>query len=107
MMSKPGDSNFGRLSVMVQYYYDIEMMERVPRENFYPSPKVDTIILKLKKKPIPKDSNFEHFIQQVFRYKNKTVHNAVKIAFEKDIQDDRKLYTLTIPELKQVCDKVM
>jgi len=107
MMMKPGDPKYGRLSVMTQYYYDIEMMEKVPRELFYPSPRVDTIILRLKKKPIAKDPKFEHFIQQVFRYKNKTAHNAVKIAFDKDIQDDRKLDTLSIPDLKLICDKVM
>ena len=107
MAAKSGDSNFGRLSVMVNYYFDVEQMEIVPREHFYPTPRVDTALVKLIKKPIPRDPKFERFIQQVFRYKNKTVHNAVKIAFDKDIQDDRKLFTVSIPDLKQISDQVM
>ncbi len=106
MMAKPGARNYGRLSVMVQYYYDVELKEIVKREKFYPQPKTDSVIMVLKKKKMDKNPDFDKFVRELFRYKNKKVRNAVEIAFKKNIEDDRKVDSLSIPEVVELYERV-
>lgn len=106
MVAKPGSKNYGRLSVMVQYYYEAELKEVVPRTNFYPQPKTDSVIVCLKKKPIERDKVFDVFIRELFRYKNKKVGNAFEIAFGKKLDDDRKVFTLSLEDLKELYEKL-
>ena len=41
MASQPGHKDYGRLSVMLQWRYDIEALMDVPPESFDPPPRVD------------------------------------------------------------------
>ncbi|MCX6781658.1 MAG: 16S rRNA (adenine(1518)-N(6)/adenine(1519)-N(6))-dimethyltransferase RsmA [Candidatus Magasanikbacteria bacterium] len=58
--AKPGEMSL--LSVAVQYYADAEIIDFVPRDNFWPMPKVDSAIIVLKvhkvMKPIKSDGFF-------------------------------------------------
>ncbi|MBU2595646.1 ribosomal RNA small subunit methyltransferase A [Patescibacteria group bacterium] len=45
--AKPGDSRRGFLSVIVQYYSKPKIMRIVPRESFYPIPKIESAIIKI------------------------------------------------------------
>jgi 16S rRNA (adenine1518-N6/adenine1519-N6)-dimethyltransferase len=51
MVAKPGAGDYGRLSVMLQYRYDMERLFVVPPGAFNPAPKVDSAIVRM----IPRD----------------------------------------------------
>ncbi|WP_085317779.1 16S rRNA (adenine(1518)-N(6)/adenine(1519)-N(6))-dimethyltransferase RsmA [Derxia lacustris] len=51
MVSAPGDSEFGRLSVMLQYRYEMEQVLDVPPESFDPAPKVDSAVVRMRPRP--------------------------------------------------------
>ncbi len=51
MVAEPGDADFGRLSVMLQYRFWMEWMLDVPPESFDPPPKVDSAVVRLIPKP--------------------------------------------------------
>jgi len=51
MVSAPGDSEFGRLSVMLQYRYEMESVLHVSPESFDPVPKVDSAIVRMRPRP--------------------------------------------------------
>ena len=51
MVAEPGSSDFGRLSVMLQYSYHMECLFTVPPDAFEPPPKVMSAIVRL----IPRD----------------------------------------------------
>ncbi len=51
MVAEPGSSDFGRLSVMLQYRYHMECLFTVPPDAFEPPPKVMSAIVRL----IPRD----------------------------------------------------
>jgi 16S rRNA (adenine1518-N6/adenine1519-N6)-dimethyltransferase len=106
MVAEPGADNYGRLSVMVQYYFEPELMEVVPRNAFYPQPKVDSAIVRLTRKDIKRDPDFDVFIRELFRYPSKDVRNALKLATGKDFEDNRKVYTLGIPKLRELFEKI-
>jgi 16S rRNA (adenine1518-N6/adenine1519-N6)-dimethyltransferase len=52
MAAGPGSKVFGRLSVMLQWRYDIEPLFDVPPEAFDPPPKVDSSIVRMTPKPL-------------------------------------------------------
>ena len=47
MAAKPGGKDFGRLSVMLQWRYDVEALFDVPPEAFDPPPRVDSAIVRM------------------------------------------------------------
>ncbi len=106
MTQKPGTSDYSRLSVMCEKYFEVELKELINRMMFYPQPKVDSAVVTLKKKPVARDQQFDEFVKQIFRYKNKDVKNAIKNAFNKDIEDNRKVFTLDLLSLQGLYNRV-
>ncbi|OHC61386.1 MAG: 16S rRNA (adenine(1518)-N(6)/adenine(1519)-N(6))-dimethyltransferase [Rhodocyclales bacterium RIFCSPLOWO2_02_FULL_63_24] len=47
MVAEPGNKDFGRLSVMLQYHYHMERMFIVPPGAFNPPPKIDSAIVRM------------------------------------------------------------
>ncbi|HEX5356297.1 MAG TPA: 16S rRNA (adenine(1518)-N(6)/adenine(1519)-N(6))-dimethyltransferase RsmA [Aquabacterium sp.] len=47
MVASPGSKDFGRLSVMLQWRYDMECVVDVPPESFDPPPKVDSAVVRM------------------------------------------------------------
>ena len=47
MVAKPGNSTYGRISVMLQWRYEMENVLFVPPESFDPPPKVDSAIVRM------------------------------------------------------------
>jgi 16S rRNA (adenine1518-N6/adenine1519-N6)-dimethyltransferase len=53
MVAQPGDSDYGRLSVMLQSRYDMEKLFDVPPESFDPPPRVVSAVVRMM--PLPAD----------------------------------------------------
>jgi 16S rRNA (adenine1518-N6/adenine1519-N6)-dimethyltransferase len=51
MTAAPGASDYGRLSVMLQYRFEIEKILDVPRSAFRPEPQVDSAVARLVPRP--------------------------------------------------------
>lgn len=49
MVAKEGSKTFGRLSVMTALLGNVEVIERVPRTAFHPVPKVDSMVIRLRR----------------------------------------------------------
>ena len=88
--AKPSNKSFGRLSVILQYYFDAELLFELPPEAFYPQPKVTSAFIRLirKKRVSPKvidKASFEQIVKVAFSQKRKTIKNNFKnILFDKD-----------------------
>ncbi|MEM1582362.1 MAG: 16S rRNA (adenine(1518)-N(6)/adenine(1519)-N(6))-dimethyltransferase RsmA [Candidatus Bathyarchaeia archaeon] len=89
----PGTKEYGRLTVAAYYYADIELLDFIPRELFWPKPEVNSIIVRLRPREPPfhieNENKFFNFIRAVFTQKNKKLRNAV-IAFLNEIGVSRK-----------------
>jgi len=76
-----GSRDYSRLTVAIYYHADAELLDHVPKSSFYPPPDVDSIIVRLKPKPVPfkvKDEKaFFELVQSVFTQRNKKLRNAV------------------------------
>ena len=88
--AKPSNKSFGRLSVILQYYFDTELLFELPPEAFSPKPKITSAFIRLirKKRVSPKvinKDNFEQIVKIAFSQKRKTIKNNFKnILFDKD-----------------------
>ncbi len=52
MVASPGHKDYGRLSVMLQWRYDMENVVDVPPEAFDPPPKVDSAVVRMTPYPV-------------------------------------------------------
>lgn len=81
----PGTKNYGRLTVSVYYHADVDLLDFIPKEFFWPAPKVNSMIVRLKpRKPpfhVENEESFFNFVRAVFTQKNKKLRNAVKTFF--------------------------
>ena len=80
-MAKPSTREYSSISVYLQYYFDISKVCLVSKNCFYPVPKVDSIVIKMKK--IKRDSSidinkFNELIRAAFQYKRKNLNNNLK-----------------------------
>lgn len=84
IVAEPGSKSYGRLTVMIQCYYDTDSVLDVPPDAFYPKPKVDSAILRLTPKEnenIINQVNFKSFEKTVataFSMRRKTLANNLK-----------------------------
>lgn len=80
MAAKPGSKSYGRLSIMVQYYCQVEKLFNVPPSAFSPAPKVDSAIVKLTPHKKPPDAlvspeELTNLLRQAFAQRRKTLRN--------------------------------
>lgn len=83
MAAKPGDSAYGRLGIMVQYYCAVENLFEVPPTAFDPAPKVDSAIVRLvPHAQLPFIANniktLETLVNVAFQQRRKTLRNSLK-----------------------------
>ncbi|RUS69186.1 hypothetical protein EGW08_023054, partial [Elysia chlorotica] len=75
IISAPNNKAYGRLSVILQYHFECNMLIKIPPEVFYPKPKVDSAIIRLKprdnKENIIDYSFFEALVKQSFAQRRK------------------------------------
>lgn len=82
LCAEVGSRDAGAVTVAVNYYADSELLFNVGRESFMPSPKVDSVVirLKLRKEQIYKVDNEKRFFSLVkcaFAQRRKTALNSI------------------------------
>lgn len=79
LTSKPGNKEYGYMTVFVNQNYDVNYEFTVTKENFSPSPKVDSAIISFKKANDKKITNeYDEFLKLCFHQKRKTLKNNLK-----------------------------
>ncbi|MDB5803230.1 MAG: rRNA ((1518)-N(6)/adenine(1519)-N(6))-dimethyltransferase RsmA [Betaproteobacteria bacterium] len=83
MVAAPGGKEYGRLSVMLQYRFEMEQMLEVPPEAFDPPPRVDSAIVRM----VPKAAGamnatslerLSKLVTQAFSQRRKVLRNTLK-----------------------------
>jgi len=80
-----GSREYGRLSVALQVYAEAEIVMKVPRSAFYPSPKVDSALLTIKPKndtlQIKDASLFEDLVRSLFTQRRRRLNTVLRRYF--------------------------
>lgn len=122
--AKPGNKDYGSLSIAVQYYTEAETVMIVPKTVFVPQPNVDSAVIRLTVRKEPKvNVKDEEFFFQVtrssFAQRRKTILNnlvsqlpegkekkeeILKVLSEVEIDPSRRGETLSIEEFAKLSD---
>jgi 16S rRNA (adenine1518-N6/adenine1519-N6)-dimethyltransferase len=80
MVATPGSKDYGRLSVMLQWRYEMENILDVPPESFDPPPKVDSAIVRmvpLAQPPQVDDALLSEMVSVAFSQRRKILRNTL------------------------------
>ena len=92
--AKPGDSERGLLTLIVEFYARSEILFEVSRKEFFPSPAVDSAVIKIEPKKELSKIAPELFFQVVkagFSSKRRQVHNSLAATLRLDKETTMKL----------------
>lgn len=82
IVEKEGSKTYGILSVLLQAYYDIEFLFKVPPGVFHPPPKVMSAVIRLTRNKTQQlacdEKLFKKVVKQSFQNRRKTLRNALK-----------------------------
>lgn len=116
--AEPNTKEYGRLSVMIQYYCQATYLFEVPAGAFNPPPKVTSAVFRLvpyKDKPIiaKNEQKLAQLVAHVFTQRRKTLRNSLKNmlndgAFERTgIDEMARPETLTLAEFVALADEMI
>ena len=114
LAAAPREKNYGRLSVMVQYYCRVQPLFQVPPSAFRPAPKVESAIVRLlpyPEPPYPADDLqlLSRLVRTCFQQRRKTIRNTLKLmlkAEQLDIDLTRRPETLSVEDFVQLSNRI-
>ncbi|HOZ65706.1 MAG TPA: rRNA adenine dimethyltransferase family protein, partial [Burkholderiaceae bacterium] len=80
MVASPATSDYGRLSVMLQWRYEMENVLFVPPESFDPPPRVNSAVVRMvpRDNPAPVDVNrLSEIVQVAFSQRRKLLRHTL------------------------------
>jgi 16S rRNA (adenine1518-N6/adenine1519-N6)-dimethyltransferase len=111
MCAEPGTSDYGRLSVMLQYRCRVDFLFGVPPGAFSPPPKVDSAIVRITPyMNLPYTCADENLLQQVvaaaFSMRRKTIRNSLRAFADNSVLEALGVDLTLRPEALSVADYV-
>ena len=84
LVAEPGTDDYGRLTITASYRADVELLEPVSKDRFWPQPDVDSMAVKLVRRPPPfkveNEALFLALVRGLFAHRNKLVRRALRLA---------------------------
>ena len=85
LSAEPGTKAFGAITLLVNYWADVEYCLDVPRDRFMPAPKVDSAFIKIRLLEEPrvktdKQRQIRRFIKAIYANRRKKLVNGLKAA---------------------------
>jgi 16S rRNA (adenine1518-N6/adenine1519-N6)-dimethyltransferase len=82
MVAAPGGGDYGRLSVMLQYRFEMESLLAIGPEAFSPPPKVDSAVVRMLPRPpaqlsAASEARLEEVVRRAFSQRRKTLRNSL------------------------------
>ena len=88
LTAKQGEEQYSQLSVLVSYRTDVELLERVPRSAFYPRPKVESAVVRVRQRPpafhIQDEEVFFRLVKTLFTQRNRMVRHGLVTFLRQD-----------------------
>ncbi len=89
--TKPGSKEYGSITVLLNYFFDVKKEFLVSRNQFIPVPNVDSVIVsfteKSNKKYLKNFLFFQKIVRDSFQYKRKTIKNNLRSYDLKIVSD--------------------
>ena len=111
--AQAGKKKYSRLTLFMNYYFEAEKIKTVSKGKFLPRPKVDGVVVRLKKRepPFPTNKMFWGLLNALFRHKRKIVRGALKVEGYSSGKLDKlkelgsiRVNNLTLNNVKEIFD---
>uniref|UniRef100_A0A7C4JJK8 Ribosomal RNA small subunit methyltransferase A n=1 Tax=Ignisphaera aggregans TaxID=334771 RepID=A0A7C4JJK8_9CREN len=113
LMAKPGTKNYGKISLFVQYMFDVELIDILPPQFFIPAPEVSSaIVLMKRKRGYSEYSTVESIVKCLFSFRRKHLLKSLKKCIgseinivELDLSDDlwrKRVYQLAPEDIRKL-----
>lgn len=94
---------YGLLTILAQFYSDVEIIKKVPSKCFFPRPKVDSALVKfkVKKSPLVQCEDYKFFrkvLKAAFAARRKNIKNCLTNAGFDKAAVQKTLEEMNIPE---------
>ena len=89
--AKVGTKDYNSLTILLNYYTDVEYLFTVPKKVFVPAPNVESAVVKImtkEKKEFEVDQKFFKFVRSCFVQRRKTLLNNLISSYGKDKKQD-------------------
>lgn len=117
MVAEHDTPAYGRLSVMLQYRFDMEKLLDVPPDSFRPAPKVDSAIVRMIPRSednifVKNEAHFSAIVAAAFGQRRKTLRNTLRSYLNEndfstlEIDPQRRAETLSVTEFIKVANYV-
>jgi len=93
------------ISVLANYALEIDEIYKVNKNNFSPPPKVDSVVLQLKKRRIV-SKELIITVNKLFSFRRKTIQNILK-KFGKNVESKKRLDDLTGDEIIRIAKQII
>jgi 16S rRNA (adenine1518-N6/adenine1519-N6)-dimethyltransferase len=116
MVAPPSSSDYGRLSVMLQYRFKLDLVMTLPPEAFRPVPKVESAVVRMR--PFERPPHCAHdevwlarIVTAAFSQRRKTLRNALRRYLSADdfsrlgIDPGRRPQDLGVAEFVRLADR--
>lgn len=112
MAAPPGNKQYGRLSVMVQYHCLVTKLFTVPPNAFRPPPKVDSAVVRLKPHTalphvVTQFNHFQQIVTEAFNHRRKTLRNSLHSLISDELWKKIDIDNRLRPEQLSVADFVI
>ena len=123
--AEPGTKTWGSISIFLQLYADVAFLKKIGPSAFYPSPRVDSAVIRIRfldkpRYPISDETRFFELVHKAFQKRRKTILNALAderdYALQKDalsgslkscsIDAKRRPETLSVEEWAKLSEKL-
>ena len=120
LIARENTREYGILSVLMQTWFQIERIVKVPPKAFFPPPKVDSVVLCLEPLPEPRvalknEERFRQLVRGAFAQRRKTLRNSLlgsgwppeqidPALDDADIDPRRRGETLTLAEFGRLAN---
>ncbi len=82
LVGAPGTKDYGALTVFVQAAFEVDTICRLRPGSFYPPPKVESAVVRLRPREKPRaeeNDTFRAVVHAAFRARRKTLRNALRV----------------------------
>ena len=121
LMAKPGSMKYLYISFLSNLFYDSSIVEFIPRKLFRPMPKVDSVIVLMKRKKNVRepDEEIKKFIKFLFTRRRQGLRHILRdLVKKKGLAADlfevfgdellsKRVYQLTPPQLLSISEKFL
>jgi len=123
LLAPPGNRNYGLITVNVNRMAEVEMIARVSRNCFYPSPEVDSAVIRLSPRSRPSilvenEEVFAELVRAAFQARRKTILNvlvsrnladrdkAMEVLLALGVDPNRRGETLSVEDFAQIANRL-